>query len=223
MTSIAPSRVAIAEFRAPGEQVPVRFRGVSRAKHLSGVIQSRLALCDSALRSFEQDWPLAASSVEFVVVVPQLKDGRPGDLASTKTQVLLGEVCSQVRVVRGLLTDPEMDDVLAGAVLRCELVAKNIAGILWHEFAHVLLNTLILRAEPRTRSCERMASMVVMRALGSAVPAAQRLAARKLSHRASLSAEEFVAEAITDVRVRGDKAHTFSRDIYFTLSQLWMT
>lgn len=222
MTVIARgSRVAVASFRTSSELLPVRFTGPRRSR-LSGVIPERLEVLDAALRAFERGWSLAAASVEHVSVVSSLKGSHGDELAMTETNALFGEVFSRIYFTRSVLTDTRLDTQLAEWCLDKSITSDSIYGLVWHEFGHVLLNTLVLRAEPRSRSSERAARLVIQRAIGSPTTVAFKLAARRISRRAAESPEECVAEAMADFYLRGhNDCNIVSRNIVIALAELW--
>jgi hypothetical protein len=169
-------QVAIASFRDPSDSIPVRFTGYKRSR-MAGVIPSRLSVLQAVLSEFEQEWPVAAASVEYVDVVSELSAGHHDDLALTDSRIFLGEVFSRIQLSRRLLTDSSLDKTLEDWSLRGDVVAAGLAGLIWHELAHVMLNTLVLRAEPRARSADHAAGLVIARAIGSTTSVAYRLAA----------------------------------------------
>jgi hypothetical protein len=215
------SRVAIAGFRTPSEPTPIFLTGTRRTR-LAGAIHERMEVLSDALLRFEQEWSVAAMSIEYVSIVPSLPGNHADDLAMTETKVFLGEVFSRVYFTRMFLTDPRLDQMLEDWHIRGDTVSHTPAGLFWHEAGHVLLNTLVLRAEPRSRSSETAARLVIQRAIGSSTTVAFKVAAAKISRRAEMSAEECVAEAMADFYLRGhNECNILSRNIVTALAELW--
>jgi hypothetical protein len=215
------SRIAIASFRTPSEPTPIFLTGTRRTR-LAGAIHERMEVLSSALLRFEQEWPVAATSIEYVSIVSTLPGKHADDLAMTETKVFLGEVFSRVYLTRMFLTDSRLDQMLMDWHLRGDITSHTPEGLFWHEAGHVLLNTLVLRAEPRSRSGDAAARLVIQRAIGSSTTVAFKVAAAKLSRRAEMSPEECVAESVADFYLRGhNDCNIVSRNIVLALAELW--
>lgn len=216
------SLVAVARFRELSDPVPVHLRGPRRSR-LQDVIPERLEAIQAALEVFEREWPLAAASLEYVEIVPELASPRHDDLALADTRVFLGEVFSRIQLSRALVTDPRLDALLESWSQRGDVVAAGLTGLLFHEFGHVLLSTPLLRADPRARSASGAARLVLSRALGAQTTVAYKMDAAKVSKRATLSEEEFVAEAVADWSTRRSLSDLTSQKIVIALAELWNT
>jgi hypothetical protein len=213
---------SLACYRPRCEPVPVRLSGL-RGAVLDDLPPSRLEPIRAAAALFAEEWPVAAGSVEAVEIVSSLT--APGatktDVACSITDVRLTRVSSRVQLLLSLFLRSDIDELLYSWHVSGDIVSSSVDGIFWHEIGHSLLNLLVLRAHPTSRSAETAARLIVTRALRLSSTADVAIAASQLSRRAVISCEEFVAEAMADFGVNGHRAHYMSVTIVMVLAELW--
>lgn len=210
-------------FRPRSEVIPVRIRGFRRPS-AERMVSGRLEAVQAATAAFSEEWPLAAVTVRSVDIVSQVTVRRgdsPDQLAGAFTGLKLGRVFSKVQLSLSSFLDPDLDVQFQAWRARGDIVSSCLGGVIWHEFGHVLLNTLVMRAEPLSRSAEAGARLVVSRALGSSTKTSAVLAGSKLSKRAQISYEELVAEGVADFGMMGHHAHPVSVAVVMVLAELW--